>query len=63
MTEEKLQGAIDLINEVSGTSFQLERNDSWSWSLIADWWNVIADWDLEQIWRILVLEAKDLFNN
>lgn len=63
MTEEKLQGAIDLINEISGTSFQLERSDSWNWSLITDWWSVIADWDLEQIWRILVLEAKDLFNN
>lgn len=60
MTEERLQGAIDLFNEISESPLQLERNDSWGWRLIATWWSVIADWDLEQIWSVLVLEIRDL---
>lgn len=62
MTEEKLQGAIDMINEISGSSYQLEQMDNWSWSLVVDWWNVIADWNLEQLWDILLSEARNLLN-
>ena len=61
MTEERLQWAIDLYNELSGSELQLVRND-WNWSLIADWWSVIADGDLEHIYRVLLLEARDLLN-
>lgn len=62
MTEERLQGAIDLYNALSESQLQLEQNDSWSWSLIADWWNVIADWNLEQIYDVVITEARELLD-
>lgn len=60
MTEEKLQGAIDLINELAGTSLELERND-WNWILKEDE-TAIADGNLENLWDIVLSEAKDLLN-
>ena len=62
MTEERLQGAIDLANDLYGC-FQLEQRDSWNYVLVADWWNVIADWNLEQIYDVLVSELKNLLKD
>lgn len=60
MTEEKLQGAIDLINDITGSTYQLEK-DSRSYSLILDDIQ-IADWNLEDLYQLLVADWKSLLN-
>lgn len=56
ITEERLQGAIKLANEVTGTTFQLWY-DEWIYKLIQDW-EVIADWWIEQLYNVLVETVK-----
>ena len=57
ITEERLQGAIKLANEITGATFQLWY-DEWIYKLIQDW-EVIADWSrIEPLYNVLVESVK-----
>lgn len=56
ITEERLQGAIELANAITGTTFRLWY-DEWFYKLFVDW-EVIADWWIEQLYNVLVEEVK-----
>lgn len=57
ITEERLQGAIKLANEVTGTTFKLWY-DEWIYKLIQEG-EVIAEWSrIEPLYNVLVEAVK-----